>query len=119
MKTTSVERLTGTVKWFAGNKGYGFIQRDDGGEDLFVHYSELEGKGFRNLEEGQRVEMGQRIGMIRFGSQVDTIVPDSPGLRVNVRAGDRVTAGVTVIAEIDKGRSSADGDGEAKGGEDT
>ncbi len=56
MKTTSVERLTGTVKWFAGNKGYGFIQRDDGGEDLFVHYSELEGKGFRNLEEGQRVE---------------------------------------------------------------
>lgn len=53
---TSVARLTGTVKWFAEKKGYGFIQRDDGEGDLFVHYSELEGKGYRSLQEGQRVE---------------------------------------------------------------
>jgi len=49
------ERLTGTVKWFNGQKGYGFISRDDG-DDVFVHYSAIEGQGFRNLEEGDRVE---------------------------------------------------------------
>ncbi len=49
------ERVTGTVKWFNGSKGYGFIARE-GGEDVFVHYSAIQGEGFRNLEEGQSVE---------------------------------------------------------------
>jgi CspA family cold shock protein len=49
------ERETGTVKWFNGNKGYGFISRDSG-DDVFVHYSAIEGDGFRNLDEGDRVE---------------------------------------------------------------
>lgn len=49
------ERVTGTVKWFNGSKGYGFIERE-GGNDVFVHYSAIQGEGFRNLEEGQRVE---------------------------------------------------------------
>ena len=49
------ERVTGTVKWFNGSKGYGFISRE-GAEDVFVHYSEIQGQGFRNLEEGQAVE---------------------------------------------------------------
>ena len=49
------ERVTGTVKWFNGSKGYGFISREDG-EDVFVHYSAIQSEGFRNLEEGQRVE---------------------------------------------------------------
>lgn len=46
---------TGTVKWFSQAKGYGFIQPDDGGADLFIHYSNISGSGFRNLEEGQKV----------------------------------------------------------------
>jgi CspA family cold shock protein len=50
------ERETGTVKWFNGSKGFGFIQREQG-SDVFVHYSAISGGGFRNLEEGQRVEL--------------------------------------------------------------
>jgi cold shock protein len=49
------ERVTGTVKWFNGAKGYGFIEQEGGG-DVFVHYSSIRGQGFRNLEEGQSVE---------------------------------------------------------------
>jgi CspA family cold shock protein len=49
------ERIIGTVKWFNGDKGYGFISRE-GGADVFVHFSEIRGSGFRSLEENQRVE---------------------------------------------------------------
>ena len=49
------ERVTGTVKWFNGGKGFGFITREEG-EDVFVHFSAIQGDGFRNLEEGQSVE---------------------------------------------------------------
>ncbi len=47
---------TGTVKWFNGEKGYGFIQPDDGGKDVFVHISAVEQAGMRNLQEGQKIE---------------------------------------------------------------
>ena len=46
----------GTVKWFNGEKGFGFIAPDDGSKDVFVHYSEVQGGGFRTLEENQRVQ---------------------------------------------------------------
>ncbi len=49
------ERITGTVKWFNSSKGYGFIERE-GGADVFVHFSAIQGEGYRNLEEGQKVE---------------------------------------------------------------
>ena len=48
-------RMTGTVKWFSRVKGYGFIAPDDGGKEIFVHFSGIEGEGYRNLEEGQKV----------------------------------------------------------------
>ena len=47
---------TGTVKWFNPEKGYGFITPDDGSADVFVHFSAIQGEGYRNLEENQKVE---------------------------------------------------------------
>jgi CspA family cold shock protein len=47
--------VTGTVKWFDSKKGFGFITRDDNGQDIFVHFSAIQGSGFKKLEEGQKV----------------------------------------------------------------
>jgi CspA family cold shock protein len=51
-----MERLKGTVKWFNNSKGYGFIGRDDGGSDIFLHYSAITSEGYKSLAEGDRVE---------------------------------------------------------------
>jgi CspA family cold shock protein len=65
------KRITGTVKWFNGAKGFGFIERD-GGDDVFVHFSAIRGDGFRNLEEGQRVEFNVEPG--RKGLQATDVI---------------------------------------------
>ena len=55
------ERVIGTVKWFNGEKGYGFLARE-GGPDVFVHYSAIDSEGYRNLQEGQKVEFAIEKG---------------------------------------------------------
>ena len=62
--------MTGTVKWFNSEKGYGFITRD-GSADVFVHYSAIQGEGYRNVEEGQKVEFD--IGAGRKGDEAQNV----------------------------------------------
>jgi CspA family cold shock protein len=63
----------GTVKWFNDEKGYGFIQPDDGGEDLFVHHSGISGSGFKSLEEGAKVSYEATQG--QKGMQASNVTP--------------------------------------------
>lgn len=67
------ERKRGTVKWFNDGKGYGFITPEDGGKDLFVHYSEISGEGFRSLKEGDVVEY--TIGQSLKGPNAQDVTP--------------------------------------------
>ena len=64
---------TGTVKWFNGEKGFGFISQDDGGADVFAHFSAISASGFRSLEENQRVEFDVTQG--EKGLQAENIRP--------------------------------------------
>ena len=63
----------GVVKWFSAEKGYGFITPDDGGKDLFVHFSEIQGSGYRSLDEGQRVNFESQEGA--KGPQASNVNP--------------------------------------------
>lgn len=64
---------TGTVKWFSSDKGYGFIEPESGGEDLFVHFSEIEMQGYKTLEDGQKVSFEVSEG--RKGPQASSVKP--------------------------------------------
>ncbi|MFF4963144.1 cold-shock protein [Streptomyces sp. NPDC001222] len=65
---------TGTVKWFNAEKGFGFIEQDGGGPDVFAHYSNIDASGFRSLEEGQRVTFD--VGQGQKGPQAEHIRPE-------------------------------------------
>jgi CspA family cold shock protein len=64
---------TGTVKWFSSEKGFGFITPEDGSADVFVHFSAIAGDGYRNLDEGQRVEYDVTQG--QKGPQAANVKP--------------------------------------------
>ncbi len=64
---------TGTVKWFNDAKGFGFITQDDGGADVFVHFSSIQGDGFKSLAEGQKVSYEVEQGP--KGLQAANVVP--------------------------------------------
>jgi CspA family cold shock protein len=64
---------TGTVKWFNRTKGFGFISPDDGGDDLFVHHSEINGSGYTDLNEGQKVEF--QVGEGKKGPCATNVTP--------------------------------------------
>jgi cold shock protein len=64
---------TGTVKWFNDAKGFGFITPSEGGDDLFAHFKEIQGNGFKSLKEGQRVEYVAKRGP--KGMQASAIRP--------------------------------------------
>jgi CspA family cold shock protein len=64
---------TGTVKWFNDSKGYGFITPDEGSKDLFVHFSNIAGGGFKSLPEGARVEFEPQEG--QKGPEATNVTP--------------------------------------------
>lgn len=66
------EQVTGTVKWFNDEKGFGFIERE-GGKDVFVHFSAINGSGRRSLQEGQQVRMTVTQG--QKGPQAENVTP--------------------------------------------
>ena len=70
LRREEISVATGTVKFFNAEKGYGFISREQG-DDVFVHYSNIEGRGYRSLEEGQKVEFDVAPG--RKGEEAQNV----------------------------------------------
>lgn len=66
------EEVTGVVKWFSNQKGYGFITRDNGGKDVFVHHTAIAGEGYKTLAEGQKVKF--QIANTDKGEQATNVV---------------------------------------------
>lgn len=65
------DELTGAVKWFSNQKGYGFITPDNGGKDVFVHHSAIVGEGYKTLAEGQKVKF--QISNTEKGDQASNV----------------------------------------------
>ncbi len=72
---SDAKRFRGTVKWFSASKGYGFIEWPEGPKDVFVHFSAIQSKGYRTLDEGQTVEFSVEAGT--KGPQAVNVVPSA------------------------------------------
>ncbi len=68
-----MSKSTGTVKWFNASKGFGFINQDSGGDDVFVHFRAIQAEGYKSLNEGQRVEFDVEQG--QKGLQAANVIP--------------------------------------------
>ena len=73
MSEGEMQVSTGIVKWFNASKGYGFIAPDDGGNDLFIHHSEIKTEGYATLDEGQKVEF--EVGQGKKGPCATNVIP--------------------------------------------
>lgn len=72
---------TGKVKWFNSEKGFGFIEQNDGGADVFVHFSAIQGSGFRNLNEGDEVEFDVEQGQKGLQAKNVNVLSSAPAPR--------------------------------------
>ena len=71
---------TGTVKWFNSEKGFGFIEQSEGGEDVFVHFSAIQGDGYRELNEGDKVEFSVEQGQKGLQAANVTVTDAAPAM---------------------------------------
>uniref|UniRef100_A0A0R0H1B4 Uncharacterized protein n=1 Tax=Glycine max TaxID=3847 RepID=A0A0R0H1B4_SOYBN len=81
-------RVSGKVKWFNDQKGFGFISPDDGSDDLFVHQSQIKSDGFRSLAEGESVEFAIESESDGRAKAVDVTGPDGASVQGTRRGGD-------------------------------
>jgi len=91
------ERYIGTVKWFSAPKGYGFIGRDDGEEDVFVHFSAIQMEGYKRLKEGQTVEFSIEEGP--KGLQAANVILAEAGITTEEAVSEAVEDVVEETAE--------------------